>query len=263
MKIGIVLSGGGARGVAHLGVLKALNEKNITISQISGSSAGALVGALYAAGYSPDEIMAIILNEGIRKHLKIAFNKLGLFSMKSVEQLLIGLIPHNSFEDLKIPLSVCTTAIETSKEVYFSTGELAKPVLASCCIPGIFEPINFQNQLLIDGGVVNNLPIEPLLPNCNFVIGVNVLPMSGKMRMKSAKDILIKSLYISISKSSSEKLKSCDIAIEPKRLIGYDGLSLVKANDMFQIGYEKTLAILEENKLKLTHFENFNTIDLS
>lgn len=247
MKIGLVLSGGGSRGFAHLGVLKALDEKNIKIDALSGTSAGSLAGVLYAAGYSPDYIFNYIVGKGIGKQLKFAFNRYGIFTLTNVEKLLIELIPHNSFEKLKIPMTVCTTDIEKSSVQYFSKGELAKPVMASCCLPGIFEPIRFNNQLLIDGGVINNLPIEPLQATCDFLIGVNVVPMEGNIKIKSAKDILMKSLYISISKSSTEKLNLCDMAIEPKELIKFDGLSISKAKEIFDVGYQAALQHIETN----------------
>ncbi len=245
MKIGIALSGGGSRGLAHLGALKALNELGINPSMITGTSAGSLVGALTAAGYSPDFIFETIQSLGIMNSLKFAFNRFGLFKMEKVEEILLKYIPHNSFEKLKIPLTVCATDIEQSEAIYFSEGELIKAVMASCSIPGIFEPIKFQNRILIDGGVTNNLPIEPLEGICDFIIGVNVTPVSNEMVINSAKDILMKSLYIAIRSNAGEKLKRCDIAVEPSEIYNYNGLSLAKAKDIYRIGYENTIRAAE------------------
>ena len=245
MKIGLALSGGGARGIAHLGVIKALNELNIQPNMIAGTSAGSIAGAMTAAGYSPDYVFEIIQSVGISNYLKLSFNLMGLFSLEKLEKILLEHIPHNSYQHLKIPLVVCATDIEKSEMVYFSEGELAKTIMASCCLPGIFSPIKFQDRLLVDGGIVNNLPIEPLESHCDFIIGVNVTPISNEMPIKTAKDVLMKSLFTAINKNSSEKLKQCDIAIEPHEIFRYDGLNLKKAKELYQLGYESALKSLE------------------
>lgn len=249
MKIGIALSGGGSRGLAHLGALKALSELGIKPTMIAGTSAGSLVGAFTAAGYSPDFIFETIQSLGILNSIKIAFNRFGLFKMDKIEDILLKFIPHNSFEKLKTSLIVCATDIAKGEAVYFSQGELIKPVLASCSIPGIFEPIKFQNRVLVDGGVTNNLPIERLEGICDFIIGVNVTPVSNEMPINSAKDILTKSLYLAIRNNSEEKLKRCDIAIEPTEIYNYNALSLAKSKEIYQLGYENTMRAAE-GKLK-------------
>ncbi len=245
MKIGIALSGGGSRGLAHLGALKALSELGIKPTMISGSSAGSLIGAFTAAGYSPDFIFETIQALGILNSIKFAFNRFGLFKMDKLEEIFLKYIPHNSFEKLKIPLVVCATDIKKGVAVYFSGGELIKPLMASCSIPGIFEPIKFQDRILVDGGVTNNLPIEQLEGICDFIIGVNVTPVSNDMPINSAKDILTKSLYLAIRNNSSEKLKRCDIAIEPTEIYNFNGLSMSKSKEIYQLGYENTMRATE------------------
>lgn len=245
MKIGIALSGGGSRGLAHLGALKALSELGIKPTMIAGSSAGSLVGAFIAAGYSPDFIFETIQSLGILNSIKFAFNRFGLFKMDKLEEIFLKYIPHNSFEKLKTPLVVCATDIEKGVAIYFSEGELIKPVIASCSIPGIFEPIKFQGRVLVDGGVTNNLPIEQLEGICDFIIGVNVTPVSNEMPINSAKDILTKSLYLAIRNNSGEKLKRCDIAIEPTEMYNFNGLSMSKSKEIYQLGYENTMRAAE------------------
>lgn len=245
MKIGIALSGGGSRGFAHLGALKALEELGIKPTMIAGTSAGSLVGAFTAAGYSPDFIFETIQSLGIMNSIKFAFNRFGLFKMEKVEEIFLKYIPHNSFEKLKIPLVVCATDIEKGEAVYFNEGELIKPVVASCSIPGIFEPIKFQDRVLVDGGVTNNLPIEQLEGICDLIIGVNVTPVSNNMPINSAKDILTKSLYLAIRSTSGAKLERCDIAIEPTEIYNYNGLSMAKAKEIYQLGYEHAIRAAE------------------
>ena len=249
MKIGLALSGGGSRGFAHLGVIKALDELGLKPSMITGTSAGSIVGAMIAAGYSPDYTMEAIASAGIFSHLKFAFNRFGLFKLAKAEELFLKFIPHNSFEQLKLPLTICATDLEKGEAAYFSEGELIKPILASCCLPGIFEPIRFQGKTLIDGGVTDNLPIGPLEQNCDFIIGVNVMPVNNNAAINSVKDVLMKSLFIAIRNNSGEKLKRCDIGIEPHEIYRYNGLNMSKAKEMFQLGYESALRECE-GKLK-------------
>ncbi len=252
MKIGLVLSGGGARGFAHLGVLKALEEKNIPIHAISGSSAGALVGALYANGLNPDEIMKVLLAKGVMQSLKFSWSKLGLFSFDKVEVLLRQHIPHDSFEKLKIPMHVCAMNLAEGEGVFFSKGELIKPVLASCAIPGIFSPVKINGDAYIDGGVINNLPIEPLEKITDIQIGVNIMPVERTMPVNSAKDILMKCLMIAIGEKSKAKEHKFDLMINPDNIRGYSTFKTVAADAVYELGYNSAVKALENfNKISL------------
>jgi NTE family protein len=245
MKIGLVLSGGGARGFAHLGVLKAFQEQKIPIHAISGSSAGALVGALYANGINPDDIMKIVLNKGVFQNLKFSWSKMGLFSFDKVKVLLQQHIPHDSFEGLKIPMHVCATHLQYGEARYFSEGPLIQSILASCAIPGIFSPVKINGKAYIDGGVLNNLPIEPLEAITDFQIGVNVMPVEKRMPVFSAKDVLLKCLMLSIGEKSALKEPKFDLMINPHRISSFSGFKTDTAKEVFNLGYEEALKTLE------------------
>src|SRR6478736_7585188 len=131
MKIGITLSGGGARGIAHIGVLKALEEMGVEISMISGTSAGSIVGALYARGYKPEEIIAIIQKVSVFRSVKPAWTWTGLLSLEGLKNVFLKYIPENNFDALRMPLTVAATDIERGETVYFSEGELIPCVMAS------------------------------------------------------------------------------------------------------------------------------------
>src|ERR1700754_1937451 len=158
MKIGLALSGGGARGIAHIGVIKALEELNIKPDVISGTSAGSIVGVLYASGMRPNEIFDVVSHLSIFKSVKIAWAWSGLLKMEGLQALLTKHIPDNTFESLKIPLTVAATEIRLGEIRYFSSGELGPAVIASCSIPGIFDPVHFDGHLYVDGGLLDNLP---------------------------------------------------------------------------------------------------------
>lgn len=173
MKIGLALSGGGARGFAHIGVLKALLDHGFEPEMVSGASAGGLVGALYASGHPPEEIMAIFAKAKIRTVFSLSTKLVGFLKMEKIERFFELYFPHNSFEKLVIPLTINATDIQAGQIVYFHEGELVRPLMASCCIPVLFEPVHINGRMLVDGGILNNLPVEPLLGKCGFVVGVH------------------------------------------------------------------------------------------
>ena len=237
-KIGLVLSGGGARGIAHLGVLKALVEQKIPIDYLSGCSAGSIAGVMFAAGYSPDHIFEIVVSSNTLKAFRPAFSRLGLLRMQKAEEIYLEYLPHNSFENLKLPFSVNATDIMQGESVFYSSGELIKPVLASCSIPGLFEPVTFEGRVLVDGGVLNNMPIEPLLPCCDFIIGSHCNPFGKNPNLKSIPSVVQKSLYLAINNNSKPRLAQCNLLIEPPSLVNFEPQDIRRAKDIFKVGYE-------------------------
>ena len=240
MKIGLVLSGGGARGIAHLGVLKALVEKGIEISMISGCSAGSIVGAMFAAGYSPDHIYELVISTNTLRAMRPSWSRGGLLHMNRAEEVYLQYIPHNSFEKLKIPLTVNATDLYAGETVYFSKGELLKPVMASCSIPGLFEPVKVGERTLTDGGILNNMPIEPLVGKCDFIIGSHCNPYGMQENSKSMTTILTRALFLAINNNSKSRLAQCDLLIEPPLLKEFDPADIRKASLIFKAGYEFT-----------------------
>ena len=174
MKIGLVLSGGGARGLSHVGVLLALEELKIPIHAVSGTSAGALVGALYACGVKPDDMVKKIQDQRFLGLNNINFYGMGIFNHNTLTKFVKNHVVCNSFEELKIKLYVTVTNIELGEYEVFSSGEILKPVTASAAVPILFNPVIINGKPYLDGGIMNNFPIEPLLDTCDFIIGSNV-----------------------------------------------------------------------------------------
>ncbi len=123
-KYGLVLSGGGARGISHIGVLKALDEIGLKFHRLAGTSAGSIVGSLYAYGYAPDKILEIVLQTSFLKSVRPAWTMTGLLSLERLKDVLLKFLPENSFEALKIPITIAATEIIQGKPDYFSSGEL-------------------------------------------------------------------------------------------------------------------------------------------
>jgi NTE family protein len=238
MTIGLVLSGGGARGIMHLGVIKALQELGIQPDFMAGTSAGAIAGALISHGYPPDEVLNLLTKTNFLKYLRPSFNGPGLLRIDKTEELYRELLPHNSFEQLKIPLTVAATDIEIGETVYFDSGELIRPLMASACLPGIFEPVRYRKKLFVDGAVLNNLPIEPLINRkIDFIIGVNCNPFSYDKPVRSTRNVIERSLMLAVRNKTQERLRQCHLVIEPKEVGRYDIFDVRKAREIFSVGY--------------------------
>ena len=179
MKIGLALGSGGARGLAHIGVLKALVARGVEISYISGSSMGALVGAVYACSLSVRRLEVMSKDFTWRKMFRMfmpSLPKSGLVDGTKIVQLLQEHIDKESFQDLQIPLAVDTTNIENGELVTLTSGELIPAVRASISIPIIFRPVEINNTILVDGGLVSPVPVSTLRDmGADYVIAVNVL----------------------------------------------------------------------------------------
>lgn len=244
-KIGVSLSGGGARGIAHLGVLKALDEIGVPIHVLAGTSSGAIAAAFYAAGYAPDVILQIITQTNISRLMRPAFNW-GLMHLDKVEQLCQEYLGDIRFEDLKIPLVVNATDLNQGITVYFSSGKLLKPLIASSSVPILYRPVALDNYLLVDGGVLNNLPVEGLLDRCDLKIGVHANPVNHQATMKSFRNITERTFHLLINNSVQSQFQFFDLLIEPQELKHYSMLAFAKANEFFTIGYEYTLSLADK-----------------
>ncbi len=240
MKIGLVLSGGGARGVAHIGVLKALDEMDIKFSIASGTSAGSIVASLYSYGYKPDEIFDIIKNLSIFKSVSPAWAWAGLLKMDGLESLLIKYIPENNFSALKIPLTVAATEIRKGRTHYFSEGELIPAIVSSCSIPAVFNPVSFKGGLYVDGGLLDNLPVLPIRDKCDFIVGSHCNHISPEFDPKNLKLVIERSLLMAISSNTLVSRQMCDVFIEPTRMDRFSSFDIGKAQEIFDYGYQFT-----------------------
>jgi NTE family protein len=240
-KIGLVLSGGGARGFAHLGVIQALNESGIYPDVISGTSAGAIAGALYADGYSPREIMKLMNTKSSFDYFSPTVPRGGLLKISGVIRILKGSLRAGTFEELKIPLYVTATDLNNGKAVYFSSGDLLRAVIASSSIPVLFRPLIIDDIQYVDGGVLDNLPIQPIEQECRFIIGSFVNPSGYEEKITSLMQIAIRTFILSMSKEVTEKSRRFGLLVAPPELSNYKILDPEKAEELFNVGYRATL----------------------
>jgi len=237
-KTGIVLSGGGAKGFAHLGALKALEEHSIFPDVISGVSAGAIVGAFYADGFSVEEIYKLFTQKKLFKYFEIAKPNSGLMKITGLAGVLKENLKAQVFEELKLPLFICAADLNNGNEVFFSSGGILKPVLASATIPILFKPIIINENLFVDGGLLNNLPIEPIYYDCEKLIGIHVNPIGYHEGFNSLIKMAERCMHLSIANNVYHKIELFDLFIEPRELINFGSFDFSKARKIYDIGYE-------------------------
>lgn len=244
-EVSLVLSGGAAKGIAHIGVLKALEELNIKVKRLSGTSAGAIVSVFYAYGYSPEEMVEILEDIKWFKLFKLKAPRLGLIGWERAYEFLGKYIPVERLEELKKPVSLCAVDLYTGNPLYFSQGELAPILFGSCAIPGIFEPVRYQDYLLVDGGIMNNLPVEPCEKFKEPIVCVDVIPITKQEKIKNMLDVLLRSFFLAFRSNSERRKKRCDIVITPD-LSNYTPLDVKKAREIFLKGYKDTLRVFKD-----------------
>ncbi|MGF1586835.1 MAG: patatin-like phospholipase family protein [Bacteroidales bacterium] len=245
-RIGLTLSGGAARGLAHLGVAKALFENGIHPDIISGTSSGAIVGAFLADGHDPEELRDIFIEKRIFEFVNLAMRKQGLMKAAGLRELIENHLKAKTFEQLQVPLFVAATNLNSGLIEYFSQGELMDVIIASSSIPVIFSPVKLNNALYADGGILDNFPIEPIKDKCDKLIGVHVNFAGQVDKIEGMKMITERSFRLTLGRGVSEQGMECDLFIEPKKLADYGLLELKNGEEMFDIGYRTTIKLLED-----------------
>ncbi len=276
-KIGLALSGGGARGMAHVGVLKALEEKNIPIDYIAGTSMGSIVGGLYATGMSPEDLEWAIqsvdwddaLKPSAKRQLKdyrqkqeekdyfadleIGISKEGAKSGTGLVgdhkvmlelQRLVGSFNEQDFNEFPIPFRAVTTDLNEGEPYIIDHGDLAMAMRASMAVPLVFGPVKHQGRMLSDGGMLNNLPVDVVKDmGADIVIAVNISsPLASVNEQSSVLAVTYQSIDVALVQNTKRSLKMADIVIQPE-LQGIDASMFDRAADMINDGYLTTYAL--------------------
>jgi len=251
--LGICLSGGAALGFAHIGVLQSLEDHGIYPTHIVGSSIGAIVGTMYAAGYSPKEMLQLVKDDKLYKITKLmtfrpTFLKSGLSTHDMLRSLVHELIPHNSFEQLKKKLYICVVNLNKAEwEIVDSGNELDKWVAASASIPGIFETIKVGETYYTDGGLLNNMPAQGIEDFCQVIIGVDVIPHKVPTELRKPIDTLAFALRAVQHQNSKEGRDLCRFIIEPQAIEEFHEFSFDAYQAIYQHGYKAATKYIAEN----------------
>ena len=281
IKVGLVLSGGGAKGYAHVGVLKILEENGIRIDYVAGTSMGAIVGGLYAAGYNARQLDSILRANDFSKLTKdevpreaysfyqkenkgkyaisLPMNKWKIGLPKSISKgqnifnLFSQLTEHvhqvDDFSKLPIPFFCIATDLETGDEVVLDHGFLPEAIRASSSFPTVYTPVEIDNRLLVDGGIANNYPIEKLkAKGVDYIIGVNVQrELHSREELNSAPEILMQIAGYQMYEGMEKKIEMTDLYLRPE-LSEYGDFSFEAANEIVEAGETEALVHLEEIK---------------
>jgi NTE family protein len=248
--IGLALSGGAARGIAHIAVIDTLEQEGIPIHAIAGTSAGSIVGALYAAGMTLSEIKRILLNAKWKNIFKFTIPKQGLISSEGIYRFMEDILPVKKFSSLSIPFAAVATDLRTAEKVVITSGSIARAVQASCSLPIIFTPTEINRKVLVDGGVASQVPVRTVREELGAkrVIAVNV---NYKALEFDEYDNLIKiathlsMLWASRNAREEEKLADVVIQVNAYGIALYD---LSKSRELLRRGRKATEEKLSEIK---------------
>jgi NTE family protein len=252
--LGIALSGGGIRGMCHAGVMKALEEYGIKPDIIAGVSAGAIVGALYADGYSPDEIAGFFEHVEFRKMTKVKIPNGGFFGIESFEKFMAVKLRAKTFEELKIPLRIVATNLDKGQSVVFTSGNLLEAIIASSTFPVLFTPKVINGENYIDGGVFKNFPVSIIRDDCEKIIGINASPLVADKYKMSVLNVAIRSYNFMFKANILHDKELCDFLIEPVDMANYETFETEKSREIYELGYQTAKDMIEgrlkENKNK-------------
>lgn len=241
---GIVLSGGGARGLAHVGLIAALEKNGISPAIVSGSSMGAIVGALYSAGVPTDTMLDIAKKRKLYKLFNWSFPKRGgMLSLNILKEELEKHIPENSFKTLKKKLYISVSNISDGKHEMISTGDLHQAVLASASIPVIFEPQVIKGKTYVDGGLFNDLPVEPLLMKCQKIIASHVNFNGPDPELSSIRAIAERVYRLAIYQHVEKNFRHCDFIVDPPELRRHGVFDFKHIDQLYKIGFESGEAL--------------------
>ncbi len=253
-RLGLALSGGGARGFAHAGAIMAIEEAGLKPDVIAGVSAGSVIAVLYAAGVHPLRMAELFASMGFRDFAELSFGDGGMFRIdKFKEFILRALSPYKNLEDLPVPTYLGVTDFDNGVPVAFSKGEIGPRMIASCSIPIVFKPVEIDGVKYVDGGVLRNHPAWILRDKCDMLIGVNVSPLKSKPRYKSIFDVALRTYNLMAKANQAQDMGLCDISVQTPEIADVAVFDLKNIKKVFLSGYIQTRnALIEAGLWKKT-----------
>ncbi len=256
-RIGLALGSGGARGFAHLGVIRILKEEGIPIDLIAGSSMGAMVGCFYGAGLNIDRLYKLSKAFKRKYYLDFTIPKMGFIAGKRVKELIRVFTHGKTLEQLELPVSVVATDLMTGEKVVFTKGSIADAVRASISIPGIFVPEKLNGRLLVDGGVVDRVPVSVVKEmGADIIIAVDVSHVKINTDITTIYDVIMQSLDIMQMELVSHREIESDIMVRP-RVEMYSSRAFTNIEDIIRIGEEETRKHIDKIKELMNEWKEF------
>jgi len=258
-KIALVLGGGAARGFAHVGVIRALEQERVPIDMIVGTSVGSLIGAIYASDMNSFELEWTAFSLGKDDLLDYAFfsaiTGMGLAKGDKLEEFVKTKVTTTNIENLKLPFAAIATDLNRGTRVVLDKGPVARAVRASSAIPGVFNPVDYQGKLLVDGGVMDNIPISVARDKgADIVIAVDISENVLNFNITNIVDVVLQSVNIMFNENTKSRKKDADVLITPK--VGDVGmLDFTQKKRCMQAGIEATQKAMPEIRKKIEEWE--------
>jgi NTE family protein len=250
-KIGLALGSGGARGMAHIGVIKVLEEERIPIDYVVGSSMGSLIGAFYAIGMKPEMMVKLAVNLKRKYWIDFTVPKMGFVAGEKVKEMVRILTHGKNIEELPIPLSIVATDIIKGERVVFTEGPISQAVRASISIPGIFVPEMFEGKLLVDGGVIDRVPITVARDmGADLVIGVDVGVKTYNVKVGSIFDVIAQTIEVMEKEIFKHRIVEADVMIGPM-VDEYSATAFTQIEELIEAGEKAAKMAIAEIKDKI------------
>lgn len=245
-KVGLALGGGAVLGAAHIGVIRAIEEYEIKIDYISGTSIGALIGALYAFGTKWEEIKKIAEEMDWFDISELSISQYGLLNNKKIGDIIQDQLGDVKFKDSNIPLSIIATDIGNGTKEVLTDGSITDAVMASTCLPGIFSPVEMDDKLLVDGGVLENVPVLSLQEmGADYIIGVDLNACYSFVKPENIVELLINTVNLALINVSKLQTEKADLLITPD-LSRFNLYDTEQVPELIDIGYKESRKVLKE-----------------
>ncbi len=237
-RLGIALSGGGARGFAHAGALKAIEEAGLKPDIIAGVSAGSIVAVLYSAGVSPENMLRLFSERGFSDFATLQLGSGGLFGIEKFKNFIMRAIGgERNLEDLPIPTYIGVTDLDRGEPCEFHTGPIGPRMMASCSIPIVFKPVKIDGTYYVDGGVLRNHPAWIIRDKCETLIGINVSPMRLTHKSNTLLGVALRSYSMMLKANQAEDMALCDISVQTPEISHYSPFNLKLIRNVYESGY--------------------------
>lgn len=255
-KTGLALGGGGAKGMAELGALKAFEENGIEFDMVSGTSIGSIIGALYANGYTSDDMYALLKTIDVGEIKTLIMIKMDTAPVERILEKLVGKL---TFDELKKPYCCWATNVKTGEGREFTEGHIIKPITASCAMPPFFKPVNIDGELYCDGVYANLIPADSLKNRgCDYVVAIDLSTYNERTRMSGLLDLI--TYKVPILKDGKEPgYTNADVMLQPN-LKGMTALSVDKLDEMYNAGYNEAMNKMDEIRKKLSELKIIDKI---
>lgn len=246
--LGMALGGGGVRGLAHAGAIKAMHEAGLRPDIVAGVSAGSIVAVLYAAGVSPDDMVRLFLDKKVTDFAELGLGRGGILKIeKFTSHVMEALGGYRNLEDLPMPVRIGCTNLDDASPIYFDRGPIEPIIRASCSIPIAIKPVEIDGVTYVDGGVLRNLPAWTIRDLCDRLIGVNVSPVLKHEHASSVFEIALRTYHMMAKANQEQDMKLCDLAIVTNEISHYNAFNLKVVAKIYNIGYYNARKALRDS----------------